>query len=108
MLRASVLPKIRKNYEEAVIMGNLSKERMVTYQSSLPSKTLAITYNYGLREFTAIGLVSGYVIEAATVNMTTVPAQDIIIALNELLPLVCLYFLCLLFKVNACLHAVFP
>lgn len=88
MLRASVLPKIRKKYEEAVIKGNLSKERMVTYYSSLPSKNSVGIYNYSLRDFTAIGLAKGYVIEPATANITPVPAQDIIIALNELLPLV--------------------
>jgi hypothetical protein len=88
MLRASVLPKIRKKYEQSVLSGNLSKERMATYRSSLPSKSSTALFNFGLREFTAIGLAPGYVIDPGTANLITVPAQDIIIVLNELLPLV--------------------
>jgi hypothetical protein len=104
LLKPSILDSIREKYSELVAEGIFSKKRMKTYFTSLPGKSVNIEmYTLDLSMYPPVQLNSSPYLDKNHPLMKPVEAQDIVMALSELLPVIAreAYFTAALFGLSA-------
>jgi hypothetical protein len=104
LLKPSILDSIREKYSEFVAEGIFSKKRMKTYFTSLPGKSVNMdTYTVDLSMYPPVQLKSSPYLDTNHPLMKPVQAQDIEMALSELLPVIAreAYFTAALFGLSA-------